>query len=419
MRRLTALLLALLLCMPSAWGAGVEISLNAEKSDVLSEGALRALNAVLADVKLIFVQEDDAACVALMEGENPLLQVHSDGEASFLSANGFTAQQPTGVKWDRMPSLLTDAIQRLCELTSAWEKWGASSADLKSAGKPKTQATYAVAGEDWAALWPDVCGILLPALQTCLPKDTYAQAETYLRGMTIRGKGTLRRYFAADGTEMGAYFYAAQAGDPTDLREIRLEYGQTPDKGFYLAFRCPNPKGTRNARITVQGKTTVSQARTTYTLSADIRITHDGDADTCLMESTLRQENGQLTGKAELNMTHKRAGVTKKYGLIIKPQLLLTEEEYVGTAAVTAAINGKTWLDGKATISAYAGEMPSLPQAAGEMQKIYETLPYTVFQLLRRGENEDMQQLLHYLSKENYLNGETTTQVYVSRPDGP
>ena len=418
MRKLTALLLACFICMSSACGAGVRVTLNAPASDILPEGAMRALETVFSSLSLTLQMQEETACVTVWDGDNALLQAQSADGNAYLGTDKASAPLPYGVRWEKIPEALPLVVRQLGEMLSGWEKTGASGVDLKNAGKPKTQSAYALTGEEWAALWPEVCGVLLPAVRLCLPDDAqYARAETYLRSFVIRGKGTLRRYFAAGGTEMGAYFYAAKAGAENDLREIRLEYGFVPDKGFYLAFRCPNEKETRNVRISMQGKTTVRNARTTQTISADVRISQDGEGDTYLLESTLHHENDQLTGKATLNMTHKRAGKTTKRTLTVEPKLSLKQDLVEGTAEFSIVTSGKTLLSGEISVTPCADGIPQLPPE-GDRQEILNQLPYTILRLLRRAENSDMQQLLHYLARGNFLSGETTTLAYTERPDG-
>ena len=263
-RRVLALLLMSILCVSAALGEGVQVSFSAQESDYLSAGALRALNQVLADITLVLTQENDGAGIALLDGENEILRMQSQAGRALLTADGCTAEQPLAyIREQGVYGAVLQAGQTVGQLLSGWETTGKATAELGNAGNPKTQAVYVLTGEEWATVWTDVCAVLLPVLQNTVQNPTWLErAEAFLRGLTIEGKGTLRRYFAADGTEMGAYFYAAQVRfAENDVREVRLEYGYTQEKGFYLTFRCPNKKETRNLRISVKGKVSTRSER--------------------------------------------------------------------------------------------------------------------------------------------------------------
>jgi len=384
---------------------------EAQESDYLSDGALRALNAVLSDLALVLTQEDGQAVVLLTDDETEILRMQTAKEQALLSAGGYTAAQPFSyIEWQAAPAYAQQAMQALGGLLAGWETTGASSADLGDAGKPKTQAVYALSGEEWANVWTDVCGVLTPALAQVIQSEAlYAQACRLLEGVTIAGKGTLRRYFAQDGAEMGAYFYAAQANvGENDTREVRLEYGVTPDKGFYLAFRCPNKKETRNLRLSIKGKASERNGRTTYTFTYDVRRTYDGEGDTYVAEGTLRKENDLLTGEMSLSMTKKRAEGTVKSGLAIEPAISLAWGQPTGTMTVVYTQGGQMLMTGTLALEGAAQKMAAANTVNADMQQIQTVLSRSLLMLLQKAEASDRQELLHYLAGERYLEGETT-----------
>ena len=404
-RRVLALLLMSILYMSAALGEGVQVRFSALESEYLSAGALRALNQVLAGLTLVLSQKDGSADIALFEGETEILRMQSQGERALLTAGGLTSEQPFAYIYEKaVPQAALQTAQALGQLLSAWETTGNATAELGDAGKPKTQTVYALTGEEWAAVWPEVCATVLPMLQNTVQDAAWlARTQSFLQGLTIEGKGTLRRYFAADGTEMGAYFYAAQVHfAENDVREVRLEYGYTQDKGFYLAFRCPNKKETRNLRISVKGKVSARNERTTYTLNADIRRAYDGAGDTYIAESSLRNENNVLTGEAALQITRKRKDGTVKTSLTAEPVLTLAQQP-TGEVKITCTQDGQMLLSGMLTVENASYTIPAPPAVCATLSQTEERLSRTVLLLLQKADSADRMELVHYLAGENNL----------------
>ena len=222
------LLLCLFLCS-GAMAQGMEIRLTAEKSEVLSDGALRALTTWLADAYLNVQLQQDAQVIALHHGDRLLLSAAANPQAAAIASGETTAKvPPMTADIAQIPAQVTAAAENLGRLLMDYEKSAKATAELGGAVKVKTQLSYALTAEEWAAVWPQVCDILGESL----------------RGISIESKGTLRRYFDQDGKEIGAYFYAEKVRiAENDVREVRLEYGLS-GSGLYLAFRCPNKNET-------------------------------------------------------------------------------------------------------------------------------------------------------------------------------
>ena len=139
---------------------------------------------------------------------------------------------------ERMLSL----SQSLGALLADFEREEHRSIEMGDVLTSPLQLTYALTREEWQEKWPDVLALIA---------DVFPAYD--LSGFDITSdKATFKRYFARDGQEIGAYFYAGSARvAPEDIREIRLEWGCRADKALYLAFRSPSQgKGeTRNFRI--------------------------------------------------------------------------------------------------------------------------------------------------------------------------
>lgn len=416
-KRIAALALILLLCVQGALGEAWQLTLQAQESDLMSAGALRALNAILADASLQVSLEDDHAAAALISGNDTLLQVQTHRNNMVVQSGASAVTLPLEyIATEHLPAAMRKAAQDMGALLAAWEKESASTVDLQEAGKPKRQTAYVLTEEEWAGVWPQVCDILLPVLaDTIRDSDAFLKAGAMLRNAVITGKGTFRRYFAADGTEMGAYFYAAamRIGE-NDVREVRLEYGQTPGKGFYLAFRCPNKKETRNVRMTVRCKESVRNERTTYTLTADVRRTYDGAGDTLKLDATLRREQETLSGSVNADVTQKRNGITAKTNVTIEPAFTTGAQGLAGDAAFSFTQDGQLMLKGKVSLSPDAWTYQEAFAKTADMETLRATLAVRLLQCMQQAEAGDRQELLHYLAQDNYLVGETTAMTIES-----
>ena len=252
--------------------------------------------------------------------------------------------------------------------------------------------SYALSAEAWQAIWPEVCAVL----------------GEELAAYTIESKGTFRRYFASDGSEIGAYFYAEKvrfAAD--DVRTVRLEYGCSAEKGLYLAFRCPNAAETRNLRITVTIMRSVREGKVTHTISCDVRRKADSAQDTVLVEGSVKEEKGRLSGKTTLNYTRKRGSESVKHTLALKADLAASPVEGIVEFGYDRA--GKTVLDGEMMLGVLPEtEMMQMPAVNASQKQLTPALSLSLLETLENIRQEDVFELLYYLDRPSYLEGEET-----------
>jgi len=357
--KILAILLSLILSLPSG---GITLTLTAENSDIFSAGALEALNALLAESSLTV----SASGYDLNVAEEPLLRARMDGTDGVIACG--EAAAPLTAELSAAGSVW-EAAEALGALLADWEKETGQSVDLQEAGTARRLLTYALTGEEWAAVWPQVMEILC-----AVTPEAQALAE-----LEITGKGTFKRYFDRDGQEMGAYFYAASAKLNGVTRELRLEYGAAPQKGLYIAFRCPAARGSSNIRLSLHAK----NREGAYTVKGELRRTESGLTEVWSAE-------GRTDGALHLSVSRTADGKTVSRGLT----LTRTEE-----GASYALENGRqTWLAGRAAWQ--AAELPDaeLPAPIGEIARVGETLAERLLALLRAQAPDTWQQLVHYLA---------------------
>lgn len=385
-KRIVALLM-ILLFTGSAMAAGLDVQLTVSSSDILSKGALRALNAWLADARLTLESGENAQRVTLYQAGDMLLEVASNRETNVLSSGAWTTGLDTNtLSFEEWPETALRLAGELGELLKDYEKSAAATAELGNVVKAKTQLSYALSAEEWAALWPQVCEILGPQFEN----------------ITLESKGTFRRYFAADGSEIGAYFYAEKARiAEDDVREVRLEYGYQAEKGLYLAFRCPNKSETRNVRISLSAKRTERTGYIGYSVSGDVRRKHDGNQDTIVIEASLKHQAGALSGKATVNYTKKRDDTTEKFALTVKPALT----QAGGTATFEMTIGDLTALAGEISLAGAENAEISLPAVNAEILQVQSAAAVKLLMYLQQLEDSDRLELLYYLNRPSYLTG--------------
>ena len=386
-KRIVALLM-LLLMTGSAMAAGLDVQLTADSSDILSDGALRALNVWLKDARLSLEAGENAQRVTLYQAGDKLLEAVSDGAASMLSSGEWTASIDTDtVILEELPETALRLAGALGEALKSYEKSAAATAELGSVVKAKTQLSYALSAEEWAAVWPQVCEILGPQLES----------------IALESKGTFRRYFAADGSEVGAYFYAEKVRiAQDDVREVRLEYGYQAEKGLYLSFRCPNKSETRNVRISLSAKRTERTGYTSYTVSGEVRRRCDGDQDTVAIEASLKHQEEALSGKATVNYTKKRDDTTEKFALTVKPMLTMAG----GTATFEVTVGDLTALAGEISLTNAESAEISLPTVNAELSQVHSVAALKMLKYMQRTEESDRMELIYYLNRPAYLTGD-------------
>ena len=380
------LLLWIFLCSGAA-AQGMDIRLTAEMSEVLSDGALRALTTWLADAYLNVQMQQDAQEIALHHGDRLLLSAAANPQGAAVTAGEITAKaQPMTVDIAQLPAQATAAAESLGQLLKVYEKSAKATAELGGAVKAKTQLSYTLQAAEWAAVWPQVCDILGESL----------------RGISLESKGTLRRYFDQDGKEVGAYFYAEKVRiAENDVREVRLEYGLS-DSGLYLAFRCPNKNETRNVRISITAKRTERSDRISYSLSGDVRVKNEDTQDTVTAEASLKDVQGTVSGKITANLSLRRDGKTRKYALEIKPEVTSAS----GSVAYAVDAGGQRVLEGKLMLEETAEKTVSLPEINGDETQVAVQLTRLLYDTLLDLPDSERLELMYYLNRSIFLTGD-------------
>ena len=196
MKRLLCIALILLLLPCMALGEGVALSFTAQDSKLWPQGAAEALNTLLDGMTLTV---DDT-------GADMRCQL-ARGDQAWLSLSSGAPR----ITLERMLSL----SQSLGTLLADFEREEHRSIEMGDVLTSPLQLTYALTREEWQEKWPDVLALIA---------DVFPAYD--LSGFDITSdKATFKRYFARDGQEIGAYFYAGSAQvAPEDIREIRLEW---------------------------------------------------------------------------------------------------------------------------------------------------------------------------------------------------
>ena len=246
MKRLLCIVLILLLLPGMALGEGVALSFTAQDSKLCPQGAAEALNTLLDGMTLTV---DDT-------GADMRCQL-ARGDQAWLSLSSSAPR----ITLERMLSL----SQSLGALLADFEREEHRSIEMGDVLTSPLQLTYALTREEWQEKWPDVLALIA---------DVFPAYD--LSGFDITSdKATFKRYFARDGQEIGAYFYAGSARvAPEDIREIRLEWGCRADKALYLAFRSPSQgKGeTRNFRIAFSARIAKQMPRKNQACGVNIAL---------------------------------------------------------------------------------------------------------------------------------------------------
>ena len=335
--RVLALLLSLFLSLPTG---GVRLTLTAEKSDLLPAGALSGMQSVLSGLALTL----SAAGCDVTYGDELLLAARPGAL--------FTADTAASLPMETPPDL--DA---LWEILEPWRTEVGETADLQEAGKARSQAVYVLSAEDWQAL-----------------------------GMagTIAEKATFKRYFDANGQILGGYFYTAALRLGDETREVRLQYGYQPEKGLYLAFRCPDEGQKNNLRISLHGRRTADG----WTLEGELRRVTGG-------QTTVYAIKGKTEGKLTLTSSEKVNGRTVKHTLSLNMG--------AGTAEYRLTKGENLQLAGRAAWE--AAELPrrDIPENTGE---IADSLAARLMAILRDAAPENWQQVLHALAAEALIDAQ-------------
>lgn len=388
MRKIAAWALLICLLPVLALGEGACVSFVPRESDVWPQAALNALGVLLSGMELNVSADDTGAYFALdRKGEMLLRGEVLESGGAVWTQGACTATEGENRLGDMSVCTL---FASLGDVLKDWEKSEEKKIELERVGTIRSQLVYVLAGEEWAQMWPQVMEKL----------TAFAPQLQALENLTVGEKGTLKRYFLKDGTEIGGYFYAAEVTLNGEKREARLEWGYIPDKGLYIAFRCPNARDTRNVRIAVRGWETEKNGVRTRRYTADVRIVRDGDSAVYTLEGKF--DKGAWNGEGTLNATVKTDGKTRKYALNLET---LAD---AGALDVMYKQDGLTYLRGDMHISPAKKVSASAPETSGDMQHVVQSLALRVLSILQAEAPEGMQVLLHYLSGNNYLDGGAT-----------
>ena len=282
--------------------------------------------------------------------------------------------------------LMLSLSQSLGTLLADFEREEHRSIEMGDVLTSPLQLTYALTREEWQEKWPDVLALIA---------DVFPAYD--LSGFDITSdKATFKRYFARDGQEIGAYFYAGSARvAPEDIREIRLEWGCRADKALYLAFRSPSQgKGeTRNFRIAFSARI----AKQTVWSCEVRRVAGDYER---IFAADGRYTSSFLDGKSTASYQRKQGKRSLKYTLTLQPN----GEQ---TAAYALNRGGKLLLSGTVqwTAAALPAELPVQTDTAA--------LARLFMQTLMAEDPANAQALLQALCWTDYLNGDIT-QLRVS-----
>ena len=367
MKQLLCIVLILLLLPGMALGEGVALSFTAQDSKLWPQGAAEALNTLLDGMTLTVDDTGADMRCQLARGNQAWLSLSSGAPRITLE-------------------LMLSLSQSLGTLLADFEREEHRSIEMGDVLTSPLQLTYALTREEWQEKWPDVLALIA---------DVFPAYD--LSGFDITSdKATFKRYFARDGQEIGAYFYAGSARvAPEDIREIRLEWGCRADKALYLAFRSPSQgKGeTRNFRIAFSARI----AKQTVWSCEVRRVAGDYER---IFAADGRYTSSFLDGKSTASYQRKQGKRSLKYTLTLQPN----GEQ---TAAYALNRGGKLLLSG--TVQWTAAALPAgLP-----VQTDTAALARLFTQTLMAEDPANAQALLQALCWTDYLNGDIT-QLRVS-----
>ena len=371
MKRLICCLLILLLPC-AALGEGISLSFTAQESKLWPQGAAEALDTLLRGMTLTVADT----------GADMLCRLAREDQTWLYLDSGAPRITP-----ERMLSL----SQALGTLLSDFERKEHRSIAMGDVMTSPLQLTYALTREEWQERRADVLSLIADVFPAC-----------DLSGFEITGdKATFKRYFTRDGQEIGAYFYAGSAQiAPGDIREIRLEWGCSPGKGLYLAFRSPSQgKGeARNFKIAFSARI----ARQTVWSCEVRRIAGDHEQ---IFSANGRYTADFLDGKSTASYQRKQDGRSLKYVLTLQP-------------AASQAASYTLQRGSKLLLSGTVQWMPAPLPEAQAVQSDAPTLARLFTQTLMNEDPAHAQALLQALCWTDYLNGDITQLRVSPEPTG-
>ena len=363
--RFLSLLLALLMTVPSG---AVRLTATIGESELLSDGALSALSALADSVELRLSTEG----FDLSKNGELLLCARTD------DSNGVIACGDAAASFDVPAAGEVDAwtaMEELGALLSPWEKRREESINLQEAGNAREVSTYALTGEEWANVWPQVTEILCRV----------TPSAKMLATAQINGKGTFKRYFAKDGTVVGGYFYAAEMTVNDVKREVRVEFGYQSGKGLYAAFRCPNVKNTSNIRMSLHAQKHAGG----WKLNGDLRVTGS--------ESEHYTVEGYTDGKLKLGWTEPFLGKATAYSLTLRSNE--NKSEFTLQRGTRVLLTGEVYKE--------KTELPEVELTANtDENAVAQALSEHIVSMLISEQPENGMQLIHYLAIDQMLNAQ-------------
>ena len=363
--RFLSLLLVLLMAAPSS---ALRLTATIGDSELLSDGALSALS-VLSDGAGLTLSADG---FDLDKNGELLLRARADDEGGVVACGDAAA--PFDIPAAGETDVWT-AMEELGVLLSPWEKRREENVDLQEAGSARETCTYALTGEEWESVWPQVTEILCRVTPSARMLST-AQ---------ISGKGTFKRYFAKDGTAVGGYFYTAEMTVNDVKREVRLEFGRQAGKGLYVAFRCPNAKNTSNVRLVLHAQEHTGG----WTLNGDLRVTGS--------ESAHYTAEGRTDGKLKLGWTAPFLGKATAYTLTLKNEE--SRSEFSLQRGTKILLTGKVCME--------KADLPEIELTANtDEYAAAKALSERIISLLISEQPENGMQLIHYLAIDQLLNAQ-------------
>lgn len=298
-------------------------------------------------------------------------------QAGITDAGGYIAADGTSAPLALPPAASASPLQTaqaLGVLLQSWEKEQTREIDLNEAGVCRRQLVYALTGEEWLSVWDGV----LPLLCSLSP------AAEALGALEIHGKGTFKRYFDRSGQEIGAYFYAEQCRLDGSTCEVRLEYALQPEKGFYLAFRCPNPAQTVNFRVALHGKYNGGA----YRITGDIRRIDENSSDVLTLSGNSKSLTAELSRKTDDGAI--------QYALTL-------EEAGEHSLAYAYRREGLLMLSGGVTWTQEEAALPVPAAPNGDTNAVAAALSLRMARILRNMDPAGVQELLHCIGAAQYL----------------
>ncbi|MBR6186594.1 MAG: hypothetical protein IKQ41_10070 [Clostridia bacterium] len=422
-------------------GMTAQLSFQLESLTPLSESSLQRVNEWL-----------DRASFLVGTGDSSLMDLSMDGESVFsisqrqqqgLTLTSFGPSNAAYLTDDNtgdMLSLLSDdnwALTNLSRLPAAYAQIASALYDhlqtivdpkavpdrtsIKNASASTSYENYLLSAEQMNGAWPDLLGIILPAIKTVLSDQPYlyARVEPLLRSVTFTGECRFKRFLDKENGDMGMQF-TGQAEKDGDERKITLFGGWTPNKGGYISLSLPavSGKNTWKANLAAQ----LSEKNGLHTLALEGSYTRKLDSISVSgeLEATLKNqvtdESEKWTGKLSITMTENK----EKTAWTIQPDLTFTDDGLKGDIKLQRKTGNAVTLKGTARLLLTAGAPEAKPISGAKdlrgetAQRIREAaieelspLASLLADLFSGLEENERTHLLHDLRTDEWMNGDS------------